>query len=183
MTIIETATAPQAQQRTSALLDVKDLRVTFKTPDGDVTAVNDLNFDLRAGETLGIVGESGSGKSQTAFALMGLLAANGVIGGSAKFNGREILNLPEQELNKLRAEQIAMMRFGFVIDLSNWRKAAIGSPDNKAITNPATKSTSRVSKRFTSAQTVTNTTATAIQIVQLIVSPDNYCVLIDRSFP
>lgn len=47
MTIIETATAPQAQQRTSALLDVKDLRVTFKTPDGDVTAVNDLNFDLR----------------------------------------------------------------------------------------------------------------------------------------
>ena len=49
MTIIETATAPQAQQRTSALLDVKDLRVTFKTPDGDVTAVNDLNFDLRAG--------------------------------------------------------------------------------------------------------------------------------------
>ena len=109
MTMIETATAPQAQQRSDLLLDVKDLRVTFKTPDGDVTAVNDLNFNLRAGETLGIVGESGSGKSQTAFALMGLLAANGVIGGSAKFNGREILNLPEHELNKLRAEQISMI--------------------------------------------------------------------------
>ncbi|ENW8874195.1 murein tripeptide/oligopeptide ABC transporter ATP-binding protein OppD, partial [Escherichia coli] len=47
--------------------------------------------------------------SQTAFALMGLLAANGRIGGSATFNGREILNLPEHELNKLRAEQISMI--------------------------------------------------------------------------
>ncbi|WP_192456901.1 ABC transporter ATP-binding protein [Musicola keenii] len=92
-----------------ALLNVNDLRVTFATPDGDVTAVNDLNFSLSAGETLGIVGESGSGKSQTAFALMGLLAANGRIGGSARFNGREILNLPERELNLLRAEEIAMI--------------------------------------------------------------------------
>ena len=103
MSIIETATA------SPRLLDVKDLRVTFKTPDGDVTAVNDLNFSLRAGETLGIVGESGSGKSQTAFALMGLLASNGQIGGSALFNGKEILNLPERELNRLRAEQISMI--------------------------------------------------------------------------
>lgn len=109
MSVIETATVPLAQQQANALLNVKDLRVTFSTPDGDVTAVNDLNFSLRAGETLGIVGESGSGKSQTAFALMGLLAANGRIGGSATFNGREILNLPERELNKLRAEQISMI--------------------------------------------------------------------------
>ena len=108
MSVIETATVPLAQQQADALLNVKDLRVTFSTPDG-VTAVNDLNFSLRAGETLGIVGESGSGKSQTAFALMGLLAANGRIGGSATFNGREILNLPERELNKLRAEQISMI--------------------------------------------------------------------------
>ncbi|EHZ3053652.1 ABC transporter ATP-binding protein [Salmonella enterica subsp. enterica] len=109
MSLSETASATQAPQPANVLLEVNDLRVTFATPDGDVTAVNDLNFTLRAGETLGIVGESGSGKSQTAFALMGLLATNGRIGGSATFNGREILNLPERELNTLRAEQISMI--------------------------------------------------------------------------
>lgn len=44
MSVIETATVPLAQQQADALLNVKDLRVTFSTPDGDVTAVNDLNF-------------------------------------------------------------------------------------------------------------------------------------------
>ena len=91
------------------LLDVKNLYVRFKTPDGVVTAVNDLNFTLNAGSTLGIVGESGSGKSQTAFALMGLLAANGEVEGSAIFQGKELVNLPNAELNKIRAEQISMI--------------------------------------------------------------------------
>ncbi|MEQ2024736.1 ABC transporter ATP-binding protein [Xenorhabdus szentirmaii] len=91
------------------LLSVKNLNVAFSTPDGSVTAVNKLNFDLQAGETLGIVGESGSGKSQTAFALMGLLASNGSVSGSAIFNGQEILNLEEKELNRMRAEEISMI--------------------------------------------------------------------------
>ncbi len=91
------------------LLDIKNLYVRFKTPDGVVTAVNDLNFTLNAGSTLGIVGESGSGKSQTAFALMGLLAANGEVEGSAIFEGKELVNLPNAELNKIRAEQISMI--------------------------------------------------------------------------
>ena len=91
------------------LLDVKNLYVRFKTPDGIVTAVNDLNITLTAGSTLGIVGESGSGKSQTAFALMGLLADNGEVEGSAIFEGKQLVNLPKTELNKIRANQISMI--------------------------------------------------------------------------
>ncbi|MCQ3830280.1 oligopeptide ABC transporter ATP-binding protein OppD [Microbulbifer elongatus] len=92
-----------------SLLNVKDLRVEFTTPEGAVTAVNDLNFSLDAGETLGIVGESGSGKTQTVFAMMGLLAKNGIVSGSANFKGQEILGLPERELNRIRANKIAMI--------------------------------------------------------------------------
>ncbi|MGI9283412.1 MAG: ABC transporter ATP-binding protein [Endozoicomonas sp.] len=91
------------------LLDVDNLRVRFTTPDGDVTAVNNMTFSLKAGETLGLVGESGSGKSQTAFALMGLLAKNGIIEGSAKFEDQNILGLSETELNRIRAQKISMI--------------------------------------------------------------------------
>ncbi|OUR70651.1 oligopeptide ABC transporter ATP-binding protein OppD [Marinomonas sp. 42_23_T18] len=92
-----------------SLLDVQDLRVNFKTPDGAVTAVNDLNFSLAQGETLGIVGESGSGKSQTAFALMGLLAGNGLVEGKAIFEGENILGLSDSAMNHIRSEKIAMI--------------------------------------------------------------------------
>lgn len=92
-----------------SLLTVNDLSVRFDTLDGEVNAVNGLNFHLDAGETLAIVGESGSGKSQTAFSIMGLLARNGRADGSVRFDDREILNLPEPELNHIRADQISMI--------------------------------------------------------------------------
>jgi oligopeptide transport system ATP-binding protein len=91
------------------LLDVTDLSIGFHMPGRDITVVNKVNFSLEQGETLAIVGESGSGKTQTAFSLIGLLAQNGYASGSVKFAGREILGLKESELNKVRAEQIAMI--------------------------------------------------------------------------
>ena len=91
------------------MLDVQNLSVRFSTPDGPVQAVSDISFSVAAGETLAIVGESGSGKSQTAFAVMGLLARNGQATGAVRFDGQDVLGLPEPAMNKIRAEQIAMV--------------------------------------------------------------------------
>ncbi|WP_016954036.1 ABC transporter ATP-binding protein [Catenovulum agarivorans] len=92
-----------------SLLKVTDLHVKFTTPEGTVTAVNNLSFSINQGETLGIVGESGSGKSQTAFALMGLQPANAIVTGSALFGEQQLLNLDEHSLNQIRSKQISMI--------------------------------------------------------------------------
>jgi oligopeptide transport system ATP-binding protein len=93
----------------TAILDVRNLNTTFATPEGTVRAVNDVSFSIDAGETLGIVGESGSGKSQIFMSVMGLLAKNGRAEGSVQFKGKEILNLPVEELNKIRGVKMSMI--------------------------------------------------------------------------
>jgi peptide/nickel transport system permease protein len=93
-----------------ALLEVRGLRVEFPTDDGVVTAVRDVSFALAPGGRLGIVGESGSGKSVTALSVIGLLDAPGqVTAGSIRFKGRELLGLPERQLNRVRGGEIAMI--------------------------------------------------------------------------
>ena len=91
------------------LLEVEQLEVMFNTRDGLVHAVNKLDFKMVGGETLAIVGESGSGKSQTALAIMKLLASNGETRGSAKFYGRNLLQMTATEINEVRGEHIAMI--------------------------------------------------------------------------
>jgi oligopeptide/dipeptide ABC transporter ATP-binding protein len=91
------------------ILAVDNLTVRFETHDGLVDAVRGVSLSVGRGECLGVVGESGSGKSQTFMAVMGLLAANGRAGGSAKFKGQELLGLKVGQLNDIRGSKMTMI--------------------------------------------------------------------------
>ena len=93
------------------LLEVRDLAVEFRTEDGTFKAVRGVDFDLRAGETLGIVGESGSGKSVTNLAMLGLIPQppGKITSGSAMYNGRDLLKMNDKELASIRGNRIAMI--------------------------------------------------------------------------
>ncbi|MBT9289476.1 ABC transporter ATP-binding protein [Prosthecodimorpha staleyi] len=93
----------------AALLDVRNLSVTLPFPSGPARVVRDLSFSLQAGERLGIVGESGSGKSMTALALIGLLPSIARAEGEIRFEGRDLVTLPEPARAALRGARIAMV--------------------------------------------------------------------------
>ncbi len=92
-----------------AILEVRDLKVSFDTPDGEVHAVSGIDFTLESGDALAIVGESGSGKTQSMLALMGLLAENGHASGEAIFKGKNLMEMEATELNQYRGSDIAMI--------------------------------------------------------------------------
>jgi len=91
------------------VLEVDNLTVDFPTDDGIVHAVRGVTFTLERGQVLGIVGESGSGKSVTSLAIMGLLPKTARLGGSVKYEGRQILGLGEKEMGSIRGREIAMI--------------------------------------------------------------------------
>lgn len=92
------------------LLEIKDERLSFFTPAGEVKALNGVTLSMDEGEVLGIVGESGSGKSVTAYSVMGLTAYPGrLIGGTIRFNGHQIDTMTEKEFRKIRGNEISII--------------------------------------------------------------------------
>lgn len=91
-------------------LEVKNLKISFRTDAGKVQAVRDISFNVYKGETLAIVGESGSGKSVTNRAIMGILAGNAIKdGGEIIYDGQDLMKISEEQFHKLRGDKIAMI--------------------------------------------------------------------------
>jgi peptide/nickel transport system ATP-binding protein len=90
------------------LLEVRELSVAFHTPDGVVTAVRNVSFEIAARETLGIVGESGSGKSVTCMTMLGL-TRGAEVSGSVLFDGTDLLQMEAADLRRVRGAEISMV--------------------------------------------------------------------------
>jgi len=94
----------------TGLLDIRDLKVAFQTPEGIVQAVDGIDYGVSAGETIAIVGESGSGKSVSALAVMGLLASPPArVTGEVVFEGRDLVGIGPEALRAVRGRAIAMV--------------------------------------------------------------------------
>ncbi|MGH3779252.1 MAG: oligopeptide/dipeptide ABC transporter ATP-binding protein, partial [Pseudonocardiaceae bacterium] len=98
-----------ALPQTAPLLSVRNLAVSFPSEAGRVDAVRGVDFDLCPGRTLAIVGESGSGKSVTSMAVMGLLPEYASVTGSITLNGRQLLELDDRQMSKIRGRELGMI--------------------------------------------------------------------------
>jgi len=93
----------------SPLLSVSGLRVRLPTASGPVTVVDGVDYEVERGQVFGIAGESGSGKTISVLALLGLLPSGAEVGGSARFDGKELLTLDRRSLREIRGKEIAMV--------------------------------------------------------------------------
>ena len=93
------------------LLEVKDLRTLFHTPEGTVYAVNGISFHIDEGETLAVVGESGCGKSVSMLSILQLITIppGEIAGGSALYRGQDLITKTEKEMEEIRGQEIAMI--------------------------------------------------------------------------
>jgi peptide/nickel transport system ATP-binding protein len=113
------------EQERSPVLKVRDLRVYYETPKGDVLAVDGINFDLFEGETLGLVGESGCGKSTAAMGILQLVVPPGRIeDGEVLLEGRNLLGMPEPALRAIRWVKLALIPQGAMNSLNPTMKVS-----------------------------------------------------------
>src|SRR5215203_3074696 len=104
------STAASQPQDNQPLLQVKGLKTFFYTEDGVVKAINGVDFTIRPGEVMGLVGESGSGKSVTSLSIMRLLSGSGkIVEGSVLFEGVDLVTAPEEELVRMRGDDLSMI--------------------------------------------------------------------------
>jgi oligopeptide/dipeptide ABC transporter ATP-binding protein len=141
------------------ILAVNDLRVSFKTQTGTVTAIRGVDFHLNKGETLAIVGESGSGKSVTAKTIMRLLPKNNTLisNGTVRYDGRDLLSLSLKDMQKVRGSEIAMV-----------------FQDPMTSLNPTMKIGKQIMEGLLKHQNLTKKVATekALQMLQLVGIPN-----------
>jgi oligopeptide/dipeptide ABC transporter ATP-binding protein len=114
-----TAQAAGSGQARQPVLQIKDLRIHYETPRGDVIAVNGINFELQKGETLGLVGESGCGKTTTGMGILRMVQPPGRIkGGEVLLNGIDLTKLSEAEMREQRWKNVSLVPQGAMNSLN-----------------------------------------------------------------
>lgn len=168
------------------ILEVKNLKVSFRTSGGALQAVRDISFDLERGKTLAIVGESGSGKSVTSRAILGILAGNSIVeGGEILYDGRDLLKIEEDEMHRLRGDKISMI---FQDPLSSLNPIVkIGKQiteamllKNKARRREARSDFNTLLELLRKNMTIADETGNAAGIKQMTKTLDTFCIEANR---
>ena len=127
------------------ILEVKNLKISFRTQSGTLKAVRNISFDVKRGETLAIVGESGSGKSVTSKAILGILAGNSIIeGGEILYDGKDLLKITEEDMHKIRGDKISMIFQDPLSSLNPIVKIGKQITEAMLLKNKATRKMSRI---------------------------------------